>query len=268
MFGFSPSPSRRFPSFARRSPNVSRRLCLESLESRYCPTPFYTGALSVDLNAAEQAQQTNGPAGPYTVTMYYTQQAGQNMEITGTVTGPTSANQVVEFEGPIDGYTVTDNNGDFDFTVPASYLGNLLAGVVPPGPQGPNGPPASPGPGIVVQSNVAQDVLSDQAPVISTFCVTQVSTATYEFSGTVTGPSVQGLIVTFGGQVQQLQGQTAVVQANGTFSLTLTLTQGTQNSGVVTAQIMADNWGFSSNVASSILYPSMLTQSSQSSPSP
>ena len=254
MFGFSPSPARR-SSFARRSPVVSRRLGLESLEARDCPTTFYTGPLSVDLVGAQQAQQTNGPAGPYTITMYYTQHGGQNMEITGSVTGPSPANQVIEFEGPIDGYTVTDSNGNFDFTTQTSYLGNLLGAVVLPGPQGPNSPPP---PAPAPESNVAQDILTDQAPVISTFTLTQLNGCTYELSGTVTGPAVQGLVVTFGGQVQQLQGQTAVVQANGTFALTVNMTQGTLNNGLITAQIMADNWGFSSNVASTLVCTTMV----------
>src|ERR1700679_2270074 len=120
MFGFF-TPATRRSSFART-------LSLESLETRDCPSTFVPSTIvPVDLNAAATAQQTNGPAGPYTVTMNYTFQSGQNIEVSGAVTGPSPGGQTIEFEGPIEGFVTTNPDGTYDFTTPAAYLGPILA---------------------------------------------------------------------------------------------------------------------------------------------
>jgi hypothetical protein len=242
MFGcFSPS--------SRRQAVSTRRLWLEALEMRDCPSTFVAGNTPVDVVAAYQNQQNNGPVGQLTLTFSHTMGAGHSIEVTGSVTAQavSPANQVVEFEGPINGYVVTDQNGNFDFTVNASSLGNIDAAVVPEGPGGP-GNSMQPVAG-QVQSNVIQDVLADTAPVIANFAVQQVNGNEYQFTGTVTGSYVQGLTVTFGGQPLSLQGQKATVNADGTFTLLVDMVNGADDNGQASAQIKADGWGQASNVA-------------------
>ena len=211
-------------------------------------------ALQVDVVTClwpfNAANNTGQVAGPYTVTFSHTMGAGHSIEVTGSLTagsGVTVANQVVEFQGQIVGYVVTDSNGHFDFTTNAANLGNIDGAVVPEDNNGPGGtiePVAG-----AVQSNVVQDTLADTAPVISNFAVEQVNYNEYQFTGTVTGSYVQGLTVTFGGQPLSLQGQKATVNTDGTFTLMVNMIHGADDNGMASAQILADGWGQSSNGA-------------------
>ena len=80
----------------------------------------------------------------------------------------------------------------------------------------------------------------------------QINSVSFEFTGQVNATYAQGLTVTFGGQLATLQGQTytATVAADGTFTLYVNLTGGSADTGLATAQIMTDNWGLQSNLAS------------------
>ena len=250
------------PLSARRS-RFARTFSLESLETRDCPSTFVPATIvPVDLNAAATAQQTNGAAGPYTVTMNYTFQSGQNIEITGAVSGLNAGGQTIEFEGPIEGFVTTNADGTFDFTTPAAYLGPVLAAVLPPlsgslgggslGGGSLGGGTLGGGTTPTVASNVVSETLVDIAPVISNFNYVQINSVSFEFTGQVTGTYIQGLTVTFGGQLATLQAQTytATVTADGSFVLYVNLTGGSADTGLATAQIMTDNWGLQSNLAS------------------
>lgn len=70
----------------------------------------------------------------------------------------------------------------------------------------------------------------------------------WTFSGTVTDENPEGLTVTFGGI---LQGYTAIVRADGTYSLTVQLPDGTE--GYVSAQTVDDE-GEASDLAEDYLY--------------
>jgi len=260
MYGlFSPSPQR--PGY------VSRNLLLESLETRDCPSTFIpTQILPVDLNAAAAAQQTNGPAGPYTVTISHTVGAGQTINVTGAVTGTNPGGQMVEFEGPISGFVISDPDGTFSFSTQASSLGTVEAGVIFTPPSGGTlggtglgglvggGSLGGPGGGIglggpVVESNVASDTLVDTGPTITNFTAVQLSAGNWEFMGQVQGTYAQGLTVNFGGEVAALQGTYATVDSQGDFALFITMSSDPSNTGLATAQIFADPWDLSSNMA-------------------
>jgi hypothetical protein len=87
---------------------------------------------------------------------------------------------------------------------------------------------------------------SSQGPVITNFQATHDSGNFWTFTGQVTDTGgVAGLIVTFGGLVS-LQGKTAAVNADGSFSLTIALQP--RECGTATAQT-TDYAGLTSNVA-------------------
>jgi hypothetical protein len=77
----------------------------------------------------------------------------------------------------------------------------------------------------------------------------------YQFTGRVTGSYVAGLTVVLGGQPQSLQdgSVTAIVQSDGTFSVTVNMVNGANDSGWACAMIVADGWGYSSNQANALV---------------
>ena len=84
-------------------------------------------------------------------------------------------------------------------------------------------------------------------PVIVDFQVVRVDAGRYELTGRVFDESPGGLVVTFGG-VPSAAGQTATTNADGTFSLTLSMQTDGTDMGIVTA-VTQDAAGQSSNVA-------------------
>lgn len=259
MFGWFSSPS------ARPVKSLPRRLSLEALETRDCPSTFYsTNILPVDLNAAYANQQGGGGGGGgggfglegngnqqlgfgggglsgpnLTLTVNLQYYTGQNVILTGGVTstvGGNVSNIEIEFEGPVEGFTLTDPDGTFSFMTQASYLGNLLAGAVD-------------APSSTLLSSVVPTLLSDSSPVIYNFAVTQLQGNAYAFSGNVTANYAPGQQINFGGAPQSLQGLTTTVAADGSFYLIVQMVNGNNDNGTATAQILNDGWGYSSNVA-------------------
>jgi hypothetical protein len=242
MFG-SISPSR-----GRRSA-ATRRLWLEVLEGRDCPSTFVPGNTSIDLFGAYKMQQgANQYAAQYVLNLQCTVLSGPSVEFTGSVTAGANsnvANQVVEFQGAISGYVVTDSSGNFDFITNAPCPASVDAAVIPEAVGGDGTMMPMPGP---VESNVLQEMLAANATQI-TMTITKTSPYQYEITGKVTGSSVDGLKVTFGGQPQSIQGQTAIVNPDGTFQLFIEMDHGANDEGWVTAQILSDANGQKSNVA-------------------
>ena len=252
MFG-SVSPSR-----GRRTVST-RRLWLEALERRDCPSPvitgnsfasgntFVAGNTPVDLNGAYATQQSSGQyAGQYVLNFHYTV-SGSSVEFTGAVTAGTSSDvayQVVEFEGAINGYVVTDGSGNFDFTTNAATQQNVTAAVVP---ETSNDGTMMPMPG-PVQSAVLQDMLVANGTTI-TMAIAKMGPYEYQITGTVTGQNVGSLTVTFGGQPVSIQGKTTPVNADGTFSLFIEMDHGASDEGSLSAQILQDANGQPSNIA-------------------
>jgi len=70
-------------------------------------------------------------------------------------------------------------------------------------------------------------------PQIVDFTAEQVSNGLYIFTGRVIDETPSGLTVTFGGGVPTVEGQTAITDANGYFSLTIRLKTDGTDSGTV-----------------------------------
>jgi hypothetical protein len=254
-----------FFSLSSRRPTASltRRLSLESLETRDCPSAFYsTNILPVDLNAAYANQQNGGGFGGIvgngngsfnlgeggsgngvswvTLTVGLQYGANQNVTLSGSVTSASGGNVggiEIEFEGPVDGFLFTDADGTFGFTTQAAYLGNQLAAAV-------NAPAAT------LMSSVMPTLISDTAPVIQNFAVEQLQgNNVFAFSGNVVANYPPGMQINFGGAPQSLQGLTTTVAADGSFYLIVQMVNGVNDNGTATAQILNDGWGFSSNIA-------------------
>jgi hypothetical protein len=233
MFGFG-SPTKKVSS------RPARRLSLESLEARDCPSAFTaTQILPVDLYCAYAKQQSNGAVGSLVVTETHTYGTGHIVNVSGSVSGPGAGGSLVEIDGPIEGLVTTNADGSFSFSAPAKYLGNLMIGAVSSS---------------LVSSNVVQDAVADVAPTIVSFTYTKLNNSTYQFTVQVNYQApAAGLVVSFGGAPQMLQNETAVVQPNGslyTATLTIDSTNGVADTGTATAQIVSDWWGLSSNLAS------------------
>jgi hypothetical protein len=93
------------------------------------------------------------------------------------------------------------------------------------------------------------------APQITSFFATQVAgTLTWTLSGTVASPDPLSTTIQFGG-LASLSGRSCSVQADGTFSITVTLQSG--ECGMASAQATDSVTGLSSGVAYCPVYPAI-----------
>jgi hypothetical protein len=92
-------------------------------------------------------------------------------------------------------------------------------------------------------SNTATVMVSDTAPVIQSFAVIHDFGNTWIFQGSVVAGYAEGLVVTFGGN-SAIAGQTAMVRADGTFSVRLTLPPGAH---FTASAVTTDWWGLDSD---------------------
>jgi hypothetical protein len=196
----------------RRRPAVAMapqraRPALEWLEGRDCPAPM------VMFNTVGQG-------------------VGHNFNVAGSVMDDVPvAGLTVTFGGVASGTTTIDSSGHFFATLSASALGTLTAQVTDS--QG------------LTASGAAQ--LLDSPPQINNFAAVEVEGDIWTFSGQVAAPyAVQGLTVSFSGTPVSMQGRTATVNADGTFSLTVRLDGLPNDNGTVLAQV-TDWWGYASN---------------------
>lgn len=172
--------------------------------------------------------QVIAPANP-TLTLTVSYGTGRNVTLSGQVTDDEPGGLTVSFSGQVVGTVITNPNGFFSGSFVASGLGTVQATVS----------------NSLGFTSTVSIVLTSAAPVISGFTASAGVGNLWTFSGTVTDESVAGLTVTFGG-LGALSGESATVQANGTFTKTVTIPPGTQ--GNATAQV-TDSWGLQSNVA-------------------
>jgi hypothetical protein len=234
-----------FPS--ERPAATRRRLTLEPLEPRDCPSTFTTThVLPPDLNTvipgntfipmhvlpADLSAAT--PGNTLNVTVSHTYLAGHDVHVTGAVTGPGAAGATVEFQGQVSGLVIPSPDGTFDFVATADNLGDVLVGAVN---------------GSTVTSNITSDPIANTAPVIVYFAVQHLDSTTCVFTGQVQANYLPGLVVYFGGAPASLQNQQAVVQSDGKFLLTLSMTQGAADTGNADVQVRADWWGAASDFA-------------------
>jgi hypothetical protein len=182
-------------------------------------------AVAADTNTAQANIAVDAPA--LTLSIAYGTQ--KNVTLTGQLTDIDKAGQTITFTGVANGTAVTDSEGNFSLTTTASALGAIDAAETD----------------LWGQAGCAEVTVSRDAPDITSFQAIGGFGTTWLFQGQVTGPNVEGLIIQFGG-LPSLDGQTAVVEADGSFAFTRTLAEG--ENGTVTA-ITTDAWGQDSNQA-------------------
>jgi hypothetical protein len=165
-----------------------------------------------------------------TITLNVSYGSKATVTLSGKVTDIDDGGRTVTLTGVVNATVVTAGDGSFSITTQASGLGKVSASTVDLWG---------------LKSNTAQVTISSTAPTISSFGGSQGPNNTWIFTGEVSDPSPAGLVITFGG-IPELQGKTATVEADGSFSITVTLQPG--ETGTATAQT-TDWWGLESNVA-------------------
>jgi hypothetical protein len=180
-----------------------------------------TGTGTVNAVASD-GQQTSGTSSVQivikpTLTLALTYIIRNEVELNGVVTDPSPGGLTVTFTGVVQGSAVTNSDGTFSATYNASGVGDITAKVTD---------------GAGQTSDPATVTVTDTAPSISNFYANHQSGTTWVLAGSVMAQSVEGLTVTFVG-LQSVQNVTATTNADGTFSVTVTLQAG--EGGVVGA---------------------------------
>ncbi len=159
----------------------------------------------------------------------YTMASTKQVTFVGQVTNMSSPGGVtVLFSGVVGGSTTTDSNGNFRATLTASAQGTSYVATA-------DG-----------ESNIAQVAVADPGTTITQFSGVAGLGNFETFSGQVQG-GYQGEVVNFSG-LKDLQGQSATVGANGSFSFTVELDGRQDDEGEAYAQA-TDAWGVQSNEA-------------------
>jgi hypothetical protein len=232
MFRWSP-PTRKksTPSLLVRPRRIT--LNLEALEARYCPStlpvlppveppdfgPSDTALILVtDSGLSLRLSAVPGPRGTATVS--------------GQVSGALpKGGLTVTLSGVVSGLVATNPDGTFAFTGPSRGPGQIQAAV-------------NDAAGNVVTSSAN---LVASPPSIVNFQANYNGNNNWTFTGQVQDPNAVGLVVTIAGIPSLTSNNaSATVQANGSFSYTVTLQPG--EGGGVTAQCI-DWWGQTSNEA-------------------
>lgn len=234
MLGLFPT-TRKARLAPRRNPV---RLRLEWLETRDCPSDLTLMPPIPPMLPMPPAPPPVMPPMPQpppstptiTMTLNVSYGSGHTVTLSGHVTDPNPQGLVVNFAGVVSGQAVVDASGNYQVALTATSLGSINAAVM--GSQGGTG--------------TASATLANTAAVISNFTASEGASNIWTFTGTLTDEFVSGLTVTFGGAIASVQGQTATVQANGAFSLTVQLNA--TDAGMVSAFCM-DWWSAMSNTA-------------------
>jgi hypothetical protein len=160
----------------------------------------------------------------------------RTVTVTGQVTCNSPASLTVALSGVVSGSVTTNANGSFTYTGPASALGQIQATVTDVW-------------GVTASSST---MLKNNPPTIVNFQATYNGNNSWTFTGQVQDDYAAGLVVRLGGiPTLDNTGATATVQANGTFSYTITLQPG--EVGCVTAECI-DWWGQASNEATAFVW--------------
>ena len=182
------------------------------------------------LNEYNDTTQATISVDAPTLSLSLTYGAQHTVTLTGILTDIDAASQTITITGVASGSPVTDSSGNFSLTTVASALGTVNAtetdlwGLT---------------------SNTASVTVANNAPVIQGFQAVNSIGNIWTFSGQVVGDNPEGLTIRFGG-LNSLTGTTTTVQADGTFSFTVTLAAG--ECGTATA-ITTGWWGADSNQA-------------------
>lgn len=147
----------------------------------------------------------------------------KTITLAGHVTAPTNAGLFVSFTGALDASVTTNTSGDFTLTTNQAVLGTISVSAQDIWGQ---------------ISEYEYEVVTSAVPAL-TFWAGEFPNKIWTFGGTVTDEDPAGLTVYFSG-VPTLDGKSATVKADGTYKLTVTLTNGDQ--GIAWADV-ADWWG-------------------------
>jgi len=172
-----------------------------------------------------------------TISFTVTAVSGKDVVLAGQVTDEHPGGLIVGFSGQYSGTAVTNADGTFQVQVTATGLGTIQASTTD---------------GEGLGSNTASATVTSNAPVIENFQVVREAGLVYILTGRVEDEDAVGLEVSFGG-LGSLESKTAVVQADGTFSLEVEFLEGEE--GTATAQT-TDWWGLVSQIAESLVRPS------------
>jgi hypothetical protein len=194
-----------------------------------------SGLGTVNASAIDSVGSVAGASGQVTdvaptMMLYFAYGANKQVTLSGKVTDAQPGGMTVNFSGVATGSVITNPDGSFSKTLTATALGTITAST-----QDVWG----------LTSAAAQVNVTNSAPTI-TLAASNVSGNFWTFSGKVTDEYAPGLVVTFSSTMPEVNGKTAVVQADGTFLLAVQLQPG--ESGWVYATT-TDWWGVESNIA-------------------
>jgi hypothetical protein len=183
----------------------------------------------------EALERRDCPSAPQITAFTAIVQSGHMVLLSGTIidSNPTAA--LVSFGGLASGSITPDASGHFSVQENLPGLGMVSAAVKDPGG---------------ALSNPAQTMVIDAPPVIVNFRAINNGGNSWTFSGQVQDEDAAGMVVTLGG-IPALNHVFVTVQANGSFSCTVTLQPG--ESGNATA-VCVDAWGQTSNNATAYVW--------------
>lgn len=227
---WSPTPNKT------KQPLPARRritLHLEALEARDCPSasPWDAPAGAADAGPSGTALVMTANPG-LSLSLSVVPGPRGTATVSGKVSGASPAGGLtVTLSGVVSGSVTTNANGTFAWSGPASGPGQVQAAVTN-------------GAGNTVRSSTN---LIANGPTIVNFQAIDNGDNTWTFTGQIQDPDAAGLVVTLAG-IPSLDDNnaSATVQADGSFSYTVTLRPG--ESGGVTAECI-DWWGQASNEA-------------------
>jgi large repetitive protein len=188
-----------------------------------------TGSGSGSGSGSSPGSGSSSGSSPVSITLSVINVGRNLVSLYGQVTDASAGGLTVSLSGVVSGSTTTNADGSFNVNLPASAVGQVTAAVTD-------------GAG---NTATATATVRDDAPVIQNFYASQQGSGTWVLSGSVEANSPAGLTVQFGGP-SWLQGQSATVNPDATFSLTITPPAGQEVS--ISAQC-TDWFGLQSNIA-------------------
>lgn len=156
-----------------------------------------------------------------------------NVTLSGDLTGTNSpGGQTIQIGGPVSGVATTDANGHYSITLQENGYGTVGASWMVNG---------------MAQATAMNMIVPP--PNIDQFSATMQSGDIWTFSGHVTDPNPNGLVIQFGGLSSLTNpNATATVNASGYFSYTVQLNGTSSDNGTAWAET-TDGYGQQSNTA-------------------
>jgi hypothetical protein len=195
--------------------------------SDYSFTAMATGLGTISAQGTDTLNQTSNTAQinftsavPTVTQLSYTWGPNRTVTITGKVNDEQPSGRTVTLGGAVNGMATADANGNFSVTLTATALAQVSATVTDQWNQ---------------TSAAAATTLTYNAPVIQNFIGTHGAGNTWTFTGHVADAVASGIAISFGGLAA---GQSVVTDANGNFTLTITLASGASGDVIAEAHNM------------------------------